>query len=125
MFQLSERHMRALAESQYATFEDRMVVYLDEVLPNLRLFSDETAIRATVRHGAQHAGRLGFSEEANIAKLTYLHALLGRDFDLTSVYRELGSLVENAAIPPTERLDQALDWVAERIADGRLATLDL
>lgn len=113
MIAFNQNQIDSLTSSREAQFEKRCVAFLREHFPHLASMSDTAGELAAVQAGIQFAGFRSFTSEVDIIKYLYLRQLLGAGFDASG--NCLSVLINDHTLSTTERLDGALDMVADSL----------
>ena len=106
----------SVGDMQFAKFEQRCVDFLREHFPQLTAMTNPVRELESVRTGIQCGNFRGFTSEQDIVKYLYLRQLLGAGFEISGT-GSVAAIINDQSIPPEERLDRAMDAVAD-ILDG-------
>ena len=81
MLVIRKEQMEALSKQRLQQFEDRLVQYLTETMPDQCAARGEDQLRQDIRHGIERAVSYDITGERDVAGYVELLVRLGRDFD--------------------------------------------
>jgi hypothetical protein len=81
MLVIRKEQMDTLGEQMRQRYEDRLVVYLNQVFPDRCAQMGEPALRKEIRYGMASAAKYNITTERDVAKYIELMFRHGRDFD--------------------------------------------